>query len=53
MQEEPNLGFGNLLPNHSRDQEEVVIVDPDRVSFFPVLNNLVGKRLVDVYVVLP
>ena len=53
MEEKPNLGLGNLLPNHSRDQEQVVIVDPDCVTLLPVLNNFVRERLVDVDIVLP
>lgn len=53
MEEKSNLGIGNLLPDHSRDQEKVVVVNPDCVAFLPVLNNFVGERLVDLDVVLP
>ncbi|GKT63004.1 LOW QUALITY PROTEIN: hypothetical protein ColTof3_10343 [Colletotrichum tofieldiae] len=53
VQEEANLGVGQLLADHAGDEQQVVVVHPDDVAAFPVLDNLVGEGLVDVDVVLP
>ena len=53
MKEETDLGLWNLLANHSRNKKQMVIVNPDNITSLPVLDNLVGKGLVHVDVVLP
>src|ERR1044071_6685061 len=53
MQEEADLGLWQLLTDHSWDQQKMVVVDPDHIAPLPVLNNLIGKGLVDVDIVFP
>jgi hypothetical protein len=53
MKEESNLGIWELLPHHGRNQEEMIVMNPDDISTLPVLDNLVRKSLVDFHVVDP
>jgi hypothetical protein len=53
VEEEPNLGMRELLADHARDQEQMVVMDPNYIATFPVLNDAVCKGLVDVDIVLP
>lgn len=40
MQEEANLGVGQRLPDHTRHQQQVVVVHPDGVvCFYPSWNS--------------
>lgn len=54
MQEESDLGVGSeRVPNHSRNQKEMVVVDPHRISLLVILDDNVRDRAVQGFEVLP
>jgi hypothetical protein len=53
MKKETNLGIWQLLADHGRDEEKVVVMNPDNISTLVILDNGVCKGLVDIDIVDP
>lgn len=57
MEEKPNLDIrlavANFLPEHGREEHQMVVVDPDQVTIFHIFRNGLGKEPVGFSVCVP
>ena len=53
MKKESNIYVRNLLPEHTGEKEEMIVVDHDNVAWFVEFKDSVGEFLVHPVVIRP